>query len=158
MGAKYAFAGDGFVVDEAYVAALTMLEEIKVVRDDWDESLCLHIEQTCRPYCSLEKTIEFAAKHQVGTMAQLLKSRGAEGTGTVMDICRVSADPEAGSACPLTSAEYERCFGTLYPGRSDVDSVESILPRNMPRSEARYAVMYREGKPDAMVFAGVSGD
>ncbi len=97
------------------------------------------------------------------TIDELLEEQGESGTHSILDIQRVSDEPDFGAVSPMPSEELEALFGTDKPTRKmveekagDYDLVEHPLVSE--RWQGVYFTVYRDGRPDELYFIGTSGD
>jgi hypothetical protein len=81
----------------------------------------------------------------------------ADGTCSVLDIDRVSDEPDFCCAAPFTPTELNTYFGTERPTRDDIEGAEDYW-EDLERGQARYAVVYDGGSPAEIYFAGYSFD
>ena len=79
------------------------------------------------------------------------------GTASILDISQVSDEPDYGTAAPFSPEELKQYFGTDRPSRRDVERAEDYW-EDMERGQARYAVVYSDGQPSEIYFAGYSFD
>jgi len=94
-----------------------------------------------------------------------------DGTGTrsIIDIMRVADEPDGCTASPLPEEDLILAFETIRPTRDMVEkafvrhsyaaeqTIAPILGR-IGRGEARYVIVYEEGKPSQIFFMGYSFD
>jgi hypothetical protein len=95
---------------------------------------------------------------------------GAEsGTRSILDIMRITDEPDYSAACPLSSDHLLELFGTTQPTR---DLIERVLIGGGPlagnvgsefwepidRGQGRYVVVYENSEPCEIFFAGMSWD
>ena len=97
------------------------------------------------------------------TIDELLEEQGESGTHSILDIQRVSDEPNFGAVSPMPSEELEALFSTDKPTRKmleekagDYDLVEHPLVSE--RWQGVYFTVYRDGRPDELYFIGTSGD
>ena len=97
------------------------------------------------------------------TIEELLEQRAESGTHSILDIQRVSQEPDFAAVSPLPPEELVKLFGADKPTRKtvedklgDYDLVEH--PMVSERWQGIYFVVYRDGKPDELYFMGTSGD
>lgn len=81
----------------------------------------------------------------------------AEGTRSILDIDAVGDASDFGIAAPLDDAALEDLFGTTEPTHEIVESNLDVFDQ-IERGQAIYIVVYRDGKPDELFFAGYSFD
>ena len=82
---------------------------------------------------------------------------GADGTRSILDISRVSDDPDYFCAAPLCAEELERYFGTQKP-TEDLVRESDDLWEDLERGQARYVILYEGDDPNGIFFAGYSFD
>lgn len=92
------------------------------------------------------------------TIAELLERAAECGTHSILDIERVGRRMGFGTAAPLAKAALRRLFATAEPTRDQVEARWSDIAEGLGRWQARYVVVYREGKPHEYAFIGCSGD
>lgn len=106
---------------------------------------------------ALESYRRIAARPLPQTVAELLERNAESGTHSILDIARVADAPGFGVAAPLDDAAIVERFGTRRPTRAQVEEQGADL--GFSRWEAAYVVTYdAAGRPDAICFAGFSGD
>ena len=88
---------------------------------------------------------------------EALQASDADGTRSILDISAISADPDYFSAAPLSDAALNSYFGTTQPSRAMLDSNAPFL-KNVKRGHAVYIVLYEDGIPVELYFAGYSFD
>jgi hypothetical protein len=88
---------------------------------------------------------------------EALQASDADGTRSILDISAISADPDYFSAAPLSDEALNSYFGTTQPSRAIVDSNMDFL-EDVKRGHAVYIVLYKEGIPVELFFAGYSFD
>lgn len=81
----------------------------------------------------------------------------ATGTRSVLDMERISQTPSLGAVSPLPPDELERLFGTEQPTREMIEHSDEFFEQ-IDRGHGVYVVTYRQGKPEAIYFAGYSYD
>lgn len=110
------------------------------------------------------------AKHS--SIEEAIKAGDASGTGSILDIQRISNLPDFLASSPLPDAWLMRLFGTDQPTRElvervvlqedpifedDIDCV-SDLADEMGAGGSRYFVVYENDKPSEIFFMGYSVD
>jgi hypothetical protein len=88
----------------------------------------------------------------------LLKRAGESGTHSILDIERVSEQPEFGVAAPLSADSLRQTFGTDAPTHEEVERHWADVAERLGRWQACYLVVYRGGEPHEYAFIGCSGD
>jgi hypothetical protein len=88
---------------------------------------------------------------------EAMESSDADGTRSILDISTISADPDYFTAAPLSDDVLNSYFGTTQPSRAIVESNMKFL-EDVRRGQAVYIVLYKEGVPAELLFAGYSFD
>jgi hypothetical protein len=91
------------------------------------------------------------------TIDRALRASGADGTRSILDIDRTGDEPDHGVAVPLDDAVLLGLFGTTEPTHDMVESHQDFFG-GIERGQAVYVVVYRDGRPDELLFAGYSFD
>jgi hypothetical protein len=97
------------------------------------------------------------AEHAPSSIEEALEIADADGTASILDIMQITDTPDFCCAAPFTDDELQNYFGTNRPTRADVQSAEEYWD-DIERGHARYAVVYSDGKPSELYFAGYSFD
>ncbi|MCI0331686.1 MAG: hypothetical protein L0228_00495 [Planctomycetes bacterium] len=97
------------------------------------------------------------AEENPSSIDEALEIADADGTASILDISQISAQPDFGCAAPFTPAELKQYFGGERPSRADVERADDYW-EDMERGQARYAVVYADGQPSEIYFAGYSFD
>ncbi len=81
----------------------------------------------------------------------------ADGTRSILDITRISDEPDFCCAAPLSEDELESYFGTTRPTAAMVRDSGDFW-EDLERGMARYIILYEGDKPSGIYFAGYSFD
>jgi hypothetical protein len=81
----------------------------------------------------------------------------ADGTRSILDITRISDQPDFCCAAPLSPEELERYFGTPKPTEEMVRDSDDFV-EDLERGMARYVILYEDDEPSGIYFAGYSFD
>ena len=93
-----------------------------------------------------------------------------DGTGSILDLQRISLEPEMFAASPVGDGDLLAVFGTLEPSRAQVEGALVYRPdrpmvnngrdirSDIDRGEGRYIVVYEAGKAREIFFLGYSFD
>ena len=81
----------------------------------------------------------------------------ADGTRSILDISRISDRPDYFCAAPLSAEEREEYFGTQEPTEAMVRESDDFW-EEIERGMARYVILYENGEPRGIYFAGYSFD
>ena len=82
---------------------------------------------------------------------------GADGTRSILDIGRISDQPDFCCAAPLSPDELERYFDTQRPTAAMVRESDDFWD-DLERGMARYVILYEGDEPSGIYFAGYSFD
>jgi hypothetical protein len=97
------------------------------------------------------------AEENPTSIEEALDIADADGTASILDISQISAEPDYGCAAPFTPVELQHYFGSEQPSRNDIERAEDYW-EDMERGQARYVVVYADGEPSEIYFAGYSFD
>lgn len=97
------------------------------------------------------------AEDNPATPEEALEMMDAEGTGSILDISRVSEQPDFFCAAPLSEGELQTCFGTSQPTLADIHGSDAFWD-GIERGHARYVIVYEDDQPKNIFFAGYSFD
>lgn len=86
-----------------------------------------------------------------------VKAAGEDGTRSILDISTVADEPGYSVAAPLDDDEMDDFFGTAQPSRDDVEKSDAFFGA-IDRGQCRYVVLYKNGQPNELFFAGYSFD
>ena len=93
---------------------------------------------------------------QHGSIEQALEASGADGTRSILDISRIARQPEYFAAAPLADKVLIDFYDTTQPTREMVEGLEST--EDIKRGQGVYVVLYKDGVPNEILFAGYSFD
>jgi hypothetical protein len=82
---------------------------------------------------------------------------GADGTRSILDISRISDQPDFCCAAPFSPEELERYFGTQKPTEVMVRDHGDFW-EDLERGMARYVIVFEDEEPKRIYFAGYSFD
>jgi len=94
---------------------------------------------------------------QHGSIAEAMQGASADGTRSILDIHAVADAPDFFTAGPLPGEMLESLYGTQQPTREMVEHNMGFL-EDLERGHCIYIVLYKDGKPDELLFAGYSFD
>jgi hypothetical protein len=81
----------------------------------------------------------------------------ADGTRSILDIDVIGDQPDFCVAAPVDQAMLEELYGTTEPTHEMIESELEIF-EHIERGQAVYIIVYRDGKPHELFFAGYSLD
>jgi hypothetical protein len=91
------------------------------------------------------------------TMAEARKAAGASGTRSIIDLDRVSDQPDYGAVTALGSQSLQALFGTTRPTREMVEASRDLW-EDLERGQGVFIILYKNDGPDEIYFAGYSYD
>ena len=94
---------------------------------------------------------------QHASIAEALEASDADGTRSILDIERIADRPDFGAAVRLASARLTQLYGTERPTREMVKENMDFF-EDVERGQAVYFVLFHDGKPSELFFAGMSYD
>jgi hypothetical protein len=80
-----------------------------------------------------------------------------DGTRSILDITCIGDSIDIGTAAPLEDEALEDLYGTAKPTRQMIESKMDFFDY-INRGQAIYIIIYKNGKPDELFFAGYSFD
>ena len=97
------------------------------------------------------------AERSPPSIEAVLEMVDEDGTGSILDIMEISDEPDLCTACPFPPDELEEYFGTAQPNLAQVEASDEIWDA-IDRGTARYIILYTDGSPSHIFFAGYSLD
>lgn len=91
------------------------------------------------------------------SIEEAIRIAGETGTRSILDMERMEAEPDYGAVARLRPKQIMRLFGTDKPTREMAENSEELV-ESIGRGQGVYIVTWRDGKPDAIWFAGYSYD
>jgi len=79
------------------------------------------------------------------------------GTQSILDMDVIADDPYFGVVTPLPEDILEEYFGTPHPTHDQLAQCEELF-EEIDRGQGVCAIVYKNGKPDEIFFAGYSYD
>ena len=95
------------------------------------------------------------ARH--ASIEEAIEAADADGTRSILDIETVADEPDFGVAAPLDPELLEELYETTRPTRRMIEENMEFL-EDVERGHCVYTVVYKDGKPDELFFAGYSYD
>lgn len=92
------------------------------------------------------------------TMREAVRAAGEEGTRSILDIERITTRPDYSTAAPLAETLLVELYGTTTPTRQMVEPDLVFSEYMDERGQAIYIVLHRDGRPNEILFAGISFD
>jgi hypothetical protein len=97
------------------------------------------------------------AEERPSSIEEALEIADADGTCSVLDIQKVTGEPDFCCAAPFSPSELTNYFGTVHPTRADIEAADGYW-EDLERGQARYAIVYAGDEPSEIYFAGYSFD
>ena len=94
---------------------------------------------------------------QHASIEEALEDSDADGTRSILDMDRVVDAPDYGVVAPLAREELLSLFGTDRPTRAEIEQSDELFDA-LERGQGVYVVVYDEGRPTEIFFAGYSFD
>ena len=88
---------------------------------------------------------------------EALLAGDADGTRSILDMLKVSEEPDYSAVCPMDEETLDAVFGTRQPTH-DMALDNQDFFEDIERGQGVYAIIYKDGKPDEILFAGYSFD
>jgi hypothetical protein len=86
-----------------------------------------------------------------------MQAAGEDGTKSILDMMRVSEEPAIFAVSPMDEEALVESFGSPEPTRAEVEDSPEFFD-GIERGQGVYAVVYKDGRPDEILFAGYSFD
>lgn len=100
-------------------------------------------------------------KRKPKTIERLLEVQGESGTHSILDIGGISPKPEFGTVSSLPHTKLVELFGSERPSHAQIERASSsgaLEEFTSERWQGIYVVVYHDGSPSEIFFAGCSGD
>lgn len=95
------------------------------------------------------------ARH--ATIAEAMEDADADGTHSILDLDHVSDEPDFCAVAPLDEDVLEDLYGTTQPTHAMIERNMDFL-EDVERGHGIYIIVYKDGRPDEIFFAGYSFD
>ncbi len=89
------------------------------------------------------------------TPEEALELMEADGTASILDIRKISANPDYFTASPFSDEDHIDLFNSLKPSES---MVSDEVFGDIERGECRYIILYENNEPKKIMFVGYSFD
>ena len=94
---------------------------------------------------------------QHATIEEALEGAAEDGTRSILDLDHVSDTPDFCAVTPLEDAVLQNLYGTTKPTREMVEQNMNFF-KDIQRGQGIYIILYIDGEPDEIFFAGYSFD
>ncbi len=95
------------------------------------------------------------ARHD--SIEEAFEDADADGTRSILDLDRISDEPDFGAVTPLSDETLEALYGTTRPTREMIEQNMDFF-EDLDRGHGTSIVVWKDGKPDEILFAGYSYD
>ncbi len=95
------------------------------------------------------------AKHR--SVKEAVEASATEGTRSILDIRKVGKKCDYGVATPLSTETVQELYRTTQPTRKMVEG-NMVFLEDVERGQCVYLLLYENGKPSEICFAGYSYD
>ena len=93
---------------------------------------------------------------QHASIEEAMEDADADGTRSILDLDHVADEPEFCAVTPIPDGMLNELYGTSQPTRAMVEDLEFL--EDVERGHGVYIILYKDGKPDEICFAGYSFD
>jgi hypothetical protein len=97
-------------------------------------------------------------RKQPQSIEEALEQAGEDGTNSVLDVTGVAKRRTTGAVAPLTRRMLMQLFGTERPSEKDWWDNYFAVWDALERGAGIVVVLYKDGQPDKLMFAGLSYD
>lgn len=94
---------------------------------------------------------------QHDSIEEALRASGADGTRSVLDLQAIGDEPDFGVACRLGDEILLDLYDTTEPTHEMIEENMGFFDE-LDRGQGIYTIVYKDGKPDELFFAGYSFD
>jgi len=94
---------------------------------------------------------------QHSSIEDAIEDADADGTRSILDMERVAEEPDYGAVTPMAEEDLVNLFGTSKPTREMIEANDELFEL-LERGQGVYVVVYRDGAPAEIFFAGYSFD
>lgn len=102
-----------------------------------------------------ENSPAVGAQHD--SIEEAMEDADADGTRSILDMEKVSDTPDFCVVSPLSSDKLVELFGTDKPTHEMVAESEELYDE-LERGKGVYVIVYKDGQPSKILFAGYSFD
>jgi hypothetical protein len=94
---------------------------------------------------------------QHSSIQEAMEDAEADGTRSILDLSEVAEEPGFYAVAPLPDDVLEGLYGTTEPTRAMAEANMDFL-EDVERGQGVYIILYANGKPNEICFAGYSFD
>jgi hypothetical protein len=94
---------------------------------------------------------------QHASIEDAFEDADADGTRSILDLNRISEEPDYGAVTPIADETLLELFGTTHPTRQMIEQNMDFF-EEIERGQGVSIILYKDDKPDEIFFAGYSYD
>ena len=94
---------------------------------------------------------------QHASIEEALEASDADGTRSILDMERIGQSPDYGVVVPLPAELLKELYDTAQPTRKMIEQNMEFL-ESIERGQGVYVIVYENGSPSEIFFAGYSYD
>jgi hypothetical protein len=94
---------------------------------------------------------------QHASIEDALEDSAEDGTRSILDLNHISEAPDFCAVTPLPDGVLHGLYGTVKPTRAMIEENMDFL-EDVERGQGVYILLYKDGQPDEVFFAGYSFD
>lgn len=94
---------------------------------------------------------------QHDSIEEAFEDADADGTRSILDLMEVGEEPDFGVAVLLDEETLQSYFGTSQPTREMIENASDLF-EDIERGQGICIIVYKDGQPDEIFFAGYSYD
>lgn len=94
---------------------------------------------------------------QHATIEEAFEDADADGTRSILDLDHFSDEPDFGAITPLSDDALLGLYGTTQPTREMIEKDMGFF-EDLDRGHGTSIIVFRDGEPDEVFFAGYSYD
>ncbi|HEX8888623.1 MAG TPA: hypothetical protein VF779_05580 [Pyrinomonadaceae bacterium] len=91
------------------------------------------------------------------SIEEAFEEADADGTRSILDMMTVSDVPDYSAVAPLPQEDLLDLFGTERPTHEMIEESEELYDK-LERGQGVYIIVYKDGQPSEIFFAGYSFD
>jgi hypothetical protein len=95
---------------------------------------------------------------QHDSIEEAIEDADADGTRSILDMERISGEPDFNAVTPMPRETLLELFGTERPTREMIDESDELFELMDERGQGVYVIVYEGERPSEIFFAGYSFD
>ena len=106
---------------------------------------------------SIDASLTPSPGRKHASIQEAVEASDADGTRSILDIEKIGSEPDFGVAAELSPERLNELYGTDKPTREMVAENMDFF-EDVERGQAIYFLIFKDGKPSEIFFAGMSYD